>query len=98
MIRLIKKTFNIKTDILFVRMATIAAHIGVVYSFFIFDSAWLFASAIGMALIVSIFMDVGYHRYYSHRAFKASRLFEICLLYTSPSPRDRQKYRMPSSA
>ena len=23
---------------------------------------------------------------------------EICLLYTSPSPRDRQKYRMPSSA
>ena len=21
-----------------------------------------------------------------------------CLLYTSPSPRDRQKYRMPSSA
>ena len=24
--------------------------------------------------------------------------FTICLLYTSPSPRDRQKYRMPSSA
>ena len=24
--------------------------------------------------------------------------FEICLLYTSPSPRDRQKSRMPSSA
>ena len=23
---------------------------------------------------------------------------ERCLLYTSPSPRDRQKYRMPSSA
>ena len=23
---------------------------------------------------------------------------KICLLYTSPSPRDRQKYRMPSSA
>ena len=23
---------------------------------------------------------------------------EDCLLYTSPSPRDRQKYRMPSSA
>ena len=22
----------------------------------------------------------------------------FCLLYTSPSPRDRQKYRMPSSA
>ena len=26
------------------------------------------------------------------------RLFYGCLLYTSPSPRDRQKSRMPSSA
>ena len=25
-------------------------------------------------------------------------LEEVCLLYTSPSPRDRQKSRMPSSA
>ena len=25
-------------------------------------------------------------------------LHDICLLYTSPSPRDRQKSRMPSSA
>ena len=25
-------------------------------------------------------------------------LYEDCLLYTSPSPRDRQKARMPSSA
>ena len=30
-------------------------------------------------------------------AFKAG-LFNICLLYTSPSPRDRQTSRMPSSA
>ena len=29
--------------------------------------------------------------------FGADRL-SICLLYTSPSPRDRQKSRMPSSA
>ena len=28
----------------------------------------------------------------------ASRLGHTCLLYTSPSPRDRQKSRMPSSA
>ena len=28
----------------------------------------------------------------------ARRLGELCLLYTSPSPRDRQKSRMPSSA
>ena len=26
------------------------------------------------------------------------RFYNICLLYTSPSPRDRQKSRMPSSA
>ena len=25
-------------------------------------------------------------------------LLNVCLLYTSPSPRDRQKSRMPSSA
>ena len=25
-------------------------------------------------------------------------LYSVCLLYTSPSPRDRQKSRMPSSA
>ena len=27
-----------------------------------------------------------------------AKAFTICLLYTSPSPRDRQKSRMPSSA
>ena len=34
------------------------------------------------------------------RIFKDHRAMEliICLLYTSPSPRDRQKTRMPSSA
>ena len=26
------------------------------------------------------------------------RVFDICLLYTSPSPRDRTRSRMPSSA
>ena len=31
-------------------------------------------------------------------ALAAFRLGYICLLYTSPSPRDRQKSRMPSSA
>ena len=29
---------------------------------------------------------------------KSPNLSAICLLYTSPSPRDRQKSRMPSSA
>ena len=29
---------------------------------------------------------------------EAGTLYHACLLYTSPSPRDRQKSRMPSSA
>ena len=29
---------------------------------------------------------------------KLSEAFKICLLYTSPSPRDRTRSRMPSSA
>ena len=32
------------------------------------------------------------------RGFDRDIWFQICLLYTSPSPRDRQKSRMPSSA
>ena len=47
--------------------------------------------------------DPGYHAGATagHIACKYSELDEvymICLLYTSPSPRDRQKSRMPSSA
>ena len=33
----------------------------------------------------------------AHSDFEINAL-EVCLLYTSPSPRDRQKSRMPSSA
>ena len=29
---------------------------------------------------------------------RASELFDSCLLYTSPSPRDKRQSRMPSSA
>ena len=34
----------------------------------------------------------------SDKAIQAGDLSKVCLLYTSPSPRDRQKSRMPSSA
>ena len=30
--------------------------------------------------------------------FEENSMLKACLLYTSPSPRDRQKSRMPSSA
>ena len=33
-----------------------------------------------------------------HYTLLTDRIAEICLLYTSPSPRDRQRSRMPSSA
>ena len=33
-----------------------------------------------------------------YESFKEFLLYIFCLLYTSPSPRDRQKSRMPSSA
>ena len=36
----------------------------------------------------------GYMRFFG----KLAELSDACLLYTSPSPRDRQKSRMPSSA
>ena len=38
------------------------------------------------------YVQVGRHKYWVFGASKS------CLLYTSPSPRDRQKSRMPSSA
>ena len=38
----------------------------------------------------------GYRQQYAYDYTK--KMFWACLLYTSPSPRDRQKSRMPSSA
>ena len=35
---------------------------------------------------------------YARENYRMQRRNEHCLLYTSPSPRDRQKSRMPSSA
>ena len=45
-------------------------------------AAPMLIGALVVGLIISIFQAVT----------------QICLLYTSPSPRDRQKSRMPSSA
>ena len=36
--------------------------------------------------------------YFSHPLEVAAILTDICLLYTSPSPRDKRQSRMPSSA
>ena len=34
----------------------------------------------------------------NHLMFEGYKLSSICLLYTSPSPRDKRQSRMPSSA
>src|SRR5674476_157840 len=40
----------------------------------------------------------GYEDYETYIKINEIGLLHLCLLYTSPSPRDRQKSRMPSSA
>ena len=42
--------------------------------------------------------DVLKRNYLQELSKRCGHTLEICLLYTSPSPRDRQKSRMPSSA
>ena len=48
--------------------------------------------------LVSHVPEVGVRRFLHKRRRDARAHVRICLLYTSPSPRDRQKSRMPSSA
>ena len=43
-------------------------------------------------------LEDGFGYGYDFRVEVLQHHFRICLLYTSPSPRDRQKSRMPSSA
>ena len=44
------------------------------------------------------FGDKTLYKYISEYSRENIKKFRTCLLYTSPSPRDRQKSRMPSSA
>ena len=59
----------------------------VLVSFWTFNAVKLVISARGINPLVRKFFD----------QIAAGRI-DACLLYTSPSPRDRQKSRMPSSA
>ena len=48
---------------------------------------------------VTIYSTGGTFEYITKLGYKVTKVEDItCLLYTSPSPRDRQKSRMPSSA
>ena len=50
---------------------------------------------IAMNLFIGLFSSLPFQVWYFYQSHAHRK---ICLLYTSPSPRDRQKSRMPSSA
>src|SRR5678810_302920 len=56
----------------------------------------------GIGIISAEQMIIDVHRLQPSRSLRSLERFNgmdvTCLLYTSPSPRDRQKSRMPSSA
>ena len=54
--------------------------------------------AIGVGLITEVFGFTSGLIAYLRRKLVDFRLAKACLLYTSPSPRDRTRSRMPSSA
>ena len=72
----------------------------------IISSVFIFAYAFGQAIFGKIFDWVGTRVGFAlsigiwsiATALHAFAKGVVCLLYTSPSPRDRQKSRMPSSA
>ena len=56
------------------------------FSLFLAFVAWFLPSA-----LIPKLNPLGY-------SFSTTQLYWICLLYTSPSPRDKRQSRMPSSA
>ena len=61
----------------------------------------LTASGGGMGVVFPFQPDITYQQSANYSSYDLSHTnytYNACLLYTSPSPRDRQKSRMPSSA
>ena len=55
----------------------------------------------GANIKITIFLcggDVANHQSWRHQLSQFLAKFSDCLLYTSPSPRDKRQSRMPSSA
>ena len=59
-------------------------------------------AVIALLLSILVIVELVFERYFFQRAItwqtELVTMLLVCLLYTSPSPRDRQKSRMPSSA
>ena len=51
-----------------------------------------------LVLLIFALTILGLYRVTKHSAAPASTTIPACLLYTSPSPRDVEESRMPSSA
>ena len=75
--------------------------IGIYKGLGIHQSAALFTFLInfGVSIPLAIFMKERAQMYFKLNEYKYLKwVHDICLLYTSPSPRDRTRSRMPSSA
>ena len=63
-----------------------------VYKLFPSQDASIYSAYPAMNTGLDAILDV------SNLVIEINPVAQVCLLYTSPSPRDRQKSRMPSSA
>ena len=69
----------------------------ILYSLFVAMNIGIEFFGFCLLLISAILIGIWAYRG-GHRGILFLQFFYACLLYTSPSPRDRQKSRMPSSA
>ena len=75
-----------------------------IHEFDPYRGIWLFSNlsflykALVTALLIALLEELIFRGAFFSGLHKESGALIACLLYTSPSPRDRQKYRMPSSA
>lgn len=67
------------------RKITIPTHLlalGALGSLYFIEFSWLWYTLLGWIVFAGLGMAVGYHRYFSHKAFKASRWAEYLMAYT----------------
>src|SRR6185369_5113725 len=76
-----------------VRTTTLAfwgVHIAAIVGVFYLGWSWSgFALAIGAYFVRMVVVTAGYHRYFAHRAFKTSRVFQFLLAVASQSAAQR---------
>ena len=105
-----KTLINIKTILLFLWLVYLAFLTYIPFIDYYFENEvniqYLVPDyALLFIIIIFLIIPFGYFFYFDKALSKFKKLtiifgilFLLCLLYTSPSPRDRQKSRMPSSA